>query len=200
VSLVGRLHSRAVHGRRVRTLAARLASVIPPNARVLDVGCGDGAVAARVMQLRDDIEISGIDVFVRPMTHIPVVPFDGHRIPFDDAGFDAVVFVDVLHHTEDPMELLREAVRVAPGAIIVKDHAADGPLARPTLRLMDWVGNAHHGVALPYNYWSTPRWQQAMTELGLRAEVWETTLGLYPAPASWIFDRELHLLCRLSAS
>ena len=141
-----------------------------------------------------------IDVFVRPTTHIPVVAFDGHRIPFDDAEFDAVVFVDVLHHTEDPMELLREAVRVAPGAIIVKDHAADGPLARPILRLMDWVGNAHHGVALPYNYWSTPRWQRAVAELGLRTEVWQTSLGLYPPPASWIFERELHLLCRLAAS
>jgi SAM-dependent methyltransferase len=184
----------------VRTRAARLASVIPPKARVLDVGCGDGAVAARLMQLRDDLEITGIDVFVRPTTYIPVVAFDGHRIPFDDAGFDAVVFVDVLHHTEDPMELLREAARVAPSAIIVKDHAADGLLARPTLRLMDWAGNAHHGVALPYNYWSTPRWRQALAELGLRAEVWETTLGLYPPPASWLFDRELHLLCRLSAT
>jgi SAM-dependent methyltransferase len=194
------MHSRAVHGRRVRTLAARLASVIPPKARVLDVGCGDGAVAELLMQLRDDVEISGIDVFVRPTTHIPVVAYDGHRIPFDDAGFDAVVFVDVLHHTEDPMELLREAARVAPGAIIVKDHAADGLLARPTLRLMDWVGNAHHGVALPYNYWSTRRWQQAVADLGLRTEVWETTLGLYPAPASWVFDRGLHVLCRLSAS
>jgi hypothetical protein len=30
--------------------------------------------------------------------------------------------------------------------------------------------------------------------------VWETTLGLYPAPASWVFDRGLHVLCRLSAS
>ena len=184
----------------MRTLAARLASVIPPKARVLDVGCGDGAVAARLMQLRDDLEITGIDVFVRPTTYIPVVAFDGHRIPFDDAGFDAVVFVDVLHHTEDPMELLREAARVAPSAIIVKDHAADGLLARPTLRLMDWAGNAHHGVALPYNYWSTPRWRQALAELGLRADVWETTLELYPPPASWLFDRELHLLCRLSAS
>lgn len=184
----------------MRTLAARLASVIPPNARVLDVGCGDGAVAALLMQSREDLEVSGIDVFVRPTTHIPVVAFDGHRIPFDDAEFDAVVFVDVLHHTEDPMELLREAVRVAPGAIIVKDHAADGPLARPILRLMDWVGNAHHGVALPYNYWSTPRWQRAVAELGLRTEVWQTSLGLYPPPASWIFERELHLLCRLAAS
>ena len=184
----------------MRTLAAWLASAIPVNARVLDVGCGDGAVAQLLMQLRDDVEMCGIDVFVRPTTHIPVVAFDGHRIPFDDAEFDAVVFVDVLHHTDDPMELLREAVRVAPKAIIVKDHAADGLLARPTLRLMDWVGNAHHGVALPYNYWSTPRWQQAVADLGLRTEVWETTLGLYPAPASWIFERELHVLCRLSAS
>ena len=67
-----------------------------------------------------------------------------------DASFDVVMFVDVLHHTDDPLLLLQEAQRVGK-IILVKDHFRKGFLAGPTLRFMDWVGNAHHGVVLPYN-------------------------------------------------
>jgi SAM-dependent methyltransferase len=200
VAVLGRLHGRAVFGRRVRVLAEHLAAVVPQGARVLDVGCGDGSIAARLGQLRADLSVEGIDVLVRPETAIPVAPFDGTTIPFDDGAFDAVVFVDVLHHTEDPTVLLAEAARVAPGAVVVKDHLADGLLARPTLRLMDYVGNAHHGVALPFNYWPGERWRTALDVVGLRPEVWETDLGLYPAPASWALDRGLHVLFRASAT
>ena len=37
-----------------------------------------------------------------------------------------------------------------------------GFLAGPTLRFMDWIGNARHGVALPYNYWSAQEWTLAL--------------------------------------
>ena len=181
-------------------LAEHLGRLLPDGGRILDIGCGDGSLARLVMDRRPDVEVVGIDVLVRPDTHIPVEAFDGTTIPYDDASFDGAVIVDVLHHTEDPIVLLREAARVAPRTVVVKDHLADGFLARPTLKLMDWVGNAHHGVGLPFNYWTTGRWRQAIGELGLTTETWETDVGLYPWPASMAFDRHLHLLCRLSAS
>ena len=62
------------------------------------------------------------------------------RLPCADAGADVVLFVDVLHHTSDPLPLLAEARRVARQAIVIKDHLCDGWLADPTLRLMDWFG------------------------------------------------------------
>jgi SAM-dependent methyltransferase len=198
MSLVGRLHGAAVFGRRVRVLADGVAGLLPAAARVLDVGCGDGAIAAAVMERRPDVTVTGIDVLVRDRTHVPVSPFDGRSIPFDDGSFDAAMFVDVLHHTDDPRVLLAEAARVAPGAIVVKDHLADGALARPTLRAMDWAGNAHFSVALPYNYWEEREWRAAFDALGLHAEVWVTDLPLYPPPLSWVFGRRLHVLCRLA--
>jgi SAM-dependent methyltransferase len=198
-SVVGRFHGRAVFGRRVRVLAAHIASLVPRDARVVDVGCGDGSIAGRLAQLRPDIDVVGIDVLVRPRTHVPVVAFDGEVIPYAHAALDAVLLGDVLHHPHAPPRLLREAARVSPGAVIVKDHIADGFLARPTLRLMDWVGNAHHGVALPFNYWPESRWREAFADVGLVCDVWRTALGLYPPPAAWVFDRRLHVLCRVSA-
>jgi SAM-dependent methyltransferase len=191
------IHDRYVHGRRVRVLGDHIAELLPPGASVLDVGCGDGLLAGRLLQLRPDLRIRGIDTLVRDRTEIPVEPFDGRAIPGADGSVDVVLFVDVLHHTDDPMILLREAARVSREAIIIKDHTRDGLLAGPTLRFMDYVGNAHHGVVLPYNYWPRRRWLSAFEELHLRPEEWRADLRLYAVPADWIFGRSLHFITRL---
>jgi SAM-dependent methyltransferase len=197
MSLIDRIHGRYVHQRRINALMDHLVELIPPGAHALDIGCGDGSLASLIMQRRPDTTVSGIDVLIRHQTSIPIAEFNGQEIPYDDASFDVVMFVDVLHHTEDPMTLLREAARVARQSVIIKDHTHDGLLAGPTLRFMDRVGNARFGVALTYNYWPSQKWQVAFETLGLRTGVWKTNLGLYPRPASWLFDRTLHFVARL---
>jgi SAM-dependent methyltransferase len=198
MTVADRLHDRLVLKRRAEVLARLVAERLPPGARALDVGCGDGLIAARVMELRPDVTIEGVDVLVRPGARIPVRAFDGATLPFADASWDAAMLVDVLHHTDDPAAALAEVARVAPGAVVLKDHTLNGPLAGPTLRLMDYVGNARHGVRLPYNYWPRARWHQAFADLGLRVESWTAELGLYPPPLSWLFGRSLHFVARLS--
>ena len=98
---------------------------------------------------RPDLVFTGMDVLVRPRTHIPVREFDGFTLPMGDRAVDAILLVDVLHHADDPIRLLKEVARVARQAIIIKDHMQAGWIDRQTLRLMDWTGNAAHGVALP---------------------------------------------------
>lgn len=198
MSLLARLHRR-VHRRRVRILAAGLAELLPRGATVLDVGCGDGRVAAALAERRPDLAIAGLDLAVRPDAAIAVEPFDGRRIPRGDGEVDAVMLVDVVHHAEEPRSLLAEAARVAAGCVVVKDHLREGLLAGPTLRLMDVVGNRRHGVATPFHYWTRGEWRAAVDGLGLAPSAWREELGLYPAPASWIFDRSLHFLARLEA-
>jgi len=197
MSLVDSIHSGYVHHRRTQVLSRHLANVIPINFRMLDVGSGDGLIGRLISQSRPDITITGIDVMVRDPTHIPTQKYNGKTIPFEDASFDGVMFVDVLHHTSDPMILLREAARVAREAIIIKDHTKEGFFAGLTLRFMDKVGNERHGVSLPYNYWTKSQWLQAFDILGLHIGDWTTNLRLYPLPASWVFDRSLHFITRL---
>ena len=194
------LHDGLVYGRRMRLLAEKLSVHLPRDARILDVGCGDGMVDWLVTRLRPDVAIQGIDVLVRPQTRIPVIRFDGTRIPHPDGSFDVVMFVDVLHHSQDPAQLLAEAKRVTRSSVLIKDHTQEGLLAHQTLRFMDWFGNAHHGVSLPYNFWTLSEWQDCIARLGLQVRHWQDRLGLYPWPATWCFDRKLQFIAHLARS
>lgn len=197
MTLFDKVHGGFVFPRRIKTLAQRISELLPPGARVLDVGCGDGRLALGLSQLRPDVRLEGIDVLIRRETFIPVTKFDGERFPFNDNSFDVVLFVDVLHHTNDPRILLKEAKRVARKAVLIKDHTCNGFLAGPRLRFMDWVGNSRHGVSLPYNYWPSNRWHSVLRDLGLIEDDWSKQLQLYPWWANWIFGSSLHFLARL---
>jgi SAM-dependent methyltransferase len=192
-----RLHASRVFPRRVRVLAELIAPLLPAGAAVLDVGCGDGAVAAGIAARRPDVAVCGVDVLVRSGTRIPVAPFDGRTLPFGDGSFGAALLVDVLHHAADPRRLLAEAGRVAP-LVVVKDHVRSGLLAAATLRFMDSVGNRRHGVALPYRYFSEAEWRDAIAAAGLAVRSWTTALRLYPYPADWVFGRRLHVFAVLA--
>ena len=198
MSIVDEIHGRYVHTRRVRVLCELFAELAPRGARVLDVGCGDGLLSAMLLERRPDIRLEGVDVLVRPGTKIPVQEFDGRKLPYADASCDAVLFVDVLHHAVDPLGLLAEAARVASGAVLIKDHTLCGPLAGPTLRFMDRVGNARYGVAMPYQYWTRRQWQAALEVTGLKVDAWREDFQLYPAVVNWIFGRSLHFVARLT--
>jgi SAM-dependent methyltransferase len=191
------VHGRLVFGRRVDRLAAALAERLPANAAVLDIGCGDGSIAHAIGQRRPDLSITGVDVLVRPETRIPVIGYDGSTLPFADRSFDAVVLVDVVHHADDPRRLLAEAARVSRDRVLIKDHVADGFLAGPTLRLMDWVGNARHGVRLPYNYLTRAEWLGHIERLDATVRSWDTDVSLYPPPLSAVFGRDLHVVIHL---
>jgi len=199
MSLVGGLHASLIFQRRIRVLAGHIAPLLPRGATVLDVGCGDGLLGRTIRNARPDLALTGMDVLVRPRTHIPVQEFDGLTLPMGDRAVDVILLVDVLHHADNPIRLLTEAARVARQAIIIKDHIQAGWFDRQTLRLMDWTGNAAHGVALPYNYWSAQEWTLALQRIGAAIETWNTTLGLYPWPASALFDRSLHFVARVGA-
>jgi SAM-dependent methyltransferase len=198
MKLLDEIHSGYVHRRRVWVLSDHLVRLFPDSGNVLDVGCGDGVLAKLIAAKKPDVSMRGIDVLVRQQTAIPVSEFNGTAIPFADASFEAVMLIDVLHHTTNPLALLREARRVSKKWILLKDHTLNGWLAGPTLRFMDRVGNRRHNVLLPHNYWPRERWLAAFQELDLRVDTWITDLGLYPPPAGWIFERSLHFIARLT--
>jgi ubiquinone/menaquinone biosynthesis C-methylase UbiE len=198
MTLVGRAHDGLVRSRRVRVIAALAARLVPHGARVLDIGSGDGQIAAALAANRPDVSIEGLDVLVRPNTAIPVTKFDGRTIPQPAASVDVVTLFDVLHHADDPAALLSEASRVARGCVIIKDHVVAGWLSRALLTVMDEVGNRRHGVASPNHYLTATQWSELIERLHLTPSSWEVGgLGLYPWPMSAVFGGRLHVLARL---
>jgi len=197
VNLVEQVHGAYGGARRMRALCDHVVELIPKNGTLLDVGCGDGLLAERIEQLRPDVRVRGVDVLVRPGAVIAVEEFDGKSLPYAEGSFDTVLFADVLHHCDEPLTLLAEAVRVSRWNLLVKDHTLHGPFSGRLLRFMDDVGNKRYGVSMKYDYWSEARWREVFGELSLEVAEWRPSLHLYPAVADWLFGASLHFLADL---
>lgn len=194
--MISRLHNWSIYQHRVNALSLKLATLIRPGQKVLDVGSGDGEVAIRIKK-KIDIDVIGIDVVARSTNQIPITMYDGKKIPFDDESFNVVMVCDVLHHTEQPLECLAEIVRVSDSHIVIKDHLCENYWSYLILRFMDWVGNAHIGVSLPYNYYSRSQWEEAFKELNLSVVKWDEDIQLYRQPLQFVFGRRLHFVALL---
>jgi SAM-dependent methyltransferase len=108
-----------------------------PRGTALDVGCGTGALAARLADA--GYEIAGVDpsegmleVLRGRCPAVQAVNASGTALPFADDSFDLVLTVAVMHHIADPDDVrqtLAEMVRVAKpgGRILVWDHNPRNP-------------------------------------------------------------------------
>ncbi len=163
----------------------------------LDIGCGTGEVGKLIQDLRPSTQMLGTDVLVRSCAVIPVLEYDGELLPFEDRSFDFAMLIDVLHHTEDPLKIFKEALRVSRSFVLVKDHYCQNSFDRVLLRFMDWVGNRAHDVEMPFNYLSRQEWRQLADSAGVESSMLVEKPKLYREPISIIFDRNLHFVSKL---
>lgn len=196
--LIRFLHGYLVHKRRVAVLSDSLKTMLPASSTLLDVGCGDGTIAKLLSQKVPGLKVMGVEYAPRPSCAIPCTGFDGIHLPFPDKSFDGAMFVDVLHHSLDPLAILRDASRVCRNFILIKDHFSENLLDYSILRLMDWVGNRPHAVVLPYNYLSEENWKKLYSDAGLTLQKLEQEMPLYPVPFSFIFGGNLHFISVLT--
>ena len=77
VKLLELVHERIIHPARVLNLTRGLGDLIPHGASLLDVGCGDGSMAALLRDQCGLSRVEGVDVLVRDKVDIPVTSFDG---------------------------------------------------------------------------------------------------------------------------
>ena len=120
----------------------------PPDARLLDVGCGTGWIADHFA------DYSGLDgsadaVAAATARGRNVQLHDvGEPLPFADASFDGVVLKDLLEHVADPVAVVREVLRVlVPGGRVFasspdaqrwvwNDYTHRRPFTRKSFRLL----------------------------------------------------------------
>lgn len=197
MSLPAFIHGRFIHPARIRNLSRGLGEMLKPGSSLLDVGCGDGRLAALLHDRCHLGDVEGVDVLVRDEVAIPVRAFDGLHLPWPDRSWDYVMAVDVLHHAADQRSLLADMFRVARRAVILKDHLCESAFDRWILLKMDGVGNDRHGVAVPGHYLSRVQWERLFAELGATVETFDDHVPIYPWPFSLAFGRGLHCLCSI---
>jgi SAM-dependent methyltransferase len=121
--LMAALERRAADPQLRAMLATYLAdATLPVGARVLEVGCGTGAVTRTLAAWPGVAAAVGVDpspVFLekarelaRDLASAAFETADGRSLPFPPASFDAVVFHTTLCHVPEPEAMLAEAVRV----------------------------------------------------------------------------------------
>jgi SAM-dependent methyltransferase len=130
-------------GRFSEPLAQRFADAagISAGQRVLDVGCGPGALTAELVARVGAGSVAALDPST-PFVAAARARFPGldvrqgaaESLPYEDAAFDAALAQLVVHFMTDPVVGLREMARVVrPGGTVaacVWDHAGAGsPLA-----------------------------------------------------------------------
>jgi len=101
-----------------------IAEMIAPESRVLDIGCGDGALLA-YLTAEKDADARGIEIDMAQATQavaagLAVIQGDAdHDLAFyPDGAFDAVVLSRTLQAVERPREVLRQMLRIGRNAIV----------------------------------------------------------------------------------
>ena len=134
-----------------------IASLVPRGSRVLDLGCGDGALLALLQAERGcsgyGIEIDDTNVLecVKRRVNVIQLNLDEGLAMFDDASFDVVLQVDTLQHLRNTETMLRETARVGRVGIVAFPNFAHWPH-----RLSVLMGRMPVTKRLPYQWYDTP--------------------------------------------
>jgi methionine biosynthesis protein MetW len=136
---------------------ARIAQWVQPNSRVLDLGCGDGALLAHLQQSKNvqgvGVEISDDRVLscVQRGLHVIQQNLEDGLAMFDDQQFDTVVLSQTLQSMHNTEHILREMVRVAREGIVSFPNFGYWPHGWSILR-----GRMPVTGQMPYDWYNTP--------------------------------------------
>ena len=139
------------------TIQKAIAELVPHGARVLDLGCGDGAMLDYLQRERGctgyGVEIDDANVLACVQRGVNVIQLnlDEGLVMFDDASFDVVLQIDTLQHLRNAEVMLRETVRVGRIGVVAFPNFAHWPN-----RLSILQGRMPVTRRLPYQWYDTP--------------------------------------------
>lgn len=149
-------HARRLYPHVADALRTAVAGCETP--RVLDLGCGTGALAQEVMGLVPGCRLTGIDlspamaqIAARKLGDAADVRLgDVEHLPFPDGAFDAAYCNDSFHHYPDPERAAFQAWRVlrAGGTLVMGDVWQPAP-ARAIMNA--WMPRSREGDVRIYS-------------------------------------------------
>ena len=131
--------------------------MVPYGSRVLDLGCGDGALLAFLQQHHGcsgyGVEINDANVLacVKQGVNVIQLNLDQGLAMFGDQSFDVVLQIDTLQHLRNAQTMLQETVRVGRLGIVTFPNFAHWPN-----RLSVLQGFMPVTRKLPYQWYDTP--------------------------------------------
>ena len=134
-----------------------IAKLVPEGSRVLDLGCGDGALLALLQQTRGctgyGVEIADTNVLACVQRGVNVIQLnlDEGLTMFADASFDVVLQIDTLQHLRNAEVMLLETVRVGRVGVVAFPNFAHWPNRVSVLQ-----GRMPVTKRLPYQWFDTP--------------------------------------------
>jgi methionine biosynthesis protein MetW len=134
-----------------------IARLVPQGARVLDLGCGDGALLAYLQEHNGctgyGVELDDANVLACAKRGVNVLQLNldqGLKV-FADQSFDVVLQIDTLQHLRNAETMLRETARVGKVGIVAFPN-----FAHWFNRLSVLQGRMPVTKRLPYQWYDTP--------------------------------------------
>ena len=199
ISIMKCLHY-PIYKLRLRGLLPYITAYLQEGDRVLDVGCGNGALGRAIMEsplCPPRVAVTGLERIKRGGELSPVEYYDGQQIPHPKDAFDIVILADVLHHETDPHNLIDECTRVARRLLIIKDHKVEGILAKQRIMFMDWASNMQYGIPCLYRYNSAQEWTAWYKQHNLVVDRELHFMKIYPPIINHVFGGHLQYLAVL---
>jgi methionine biosynthesis protein MetW len=140
-----------------RHVMESIARLVPPGSRVLDLGCGDGALLAHLQSSRQcsgygvEIDDAKVHACVRRGVNVLQLNLEDGLNMFGDKAFDVVLQIDTLQHLRNAETMLRETARVGRTGIVAFPNFAHWPN-----RLAVLQGRMPVTKRLPYQWYDTP--------------------------------------------
>ena len=134
-----------------------IAALVPAGARVLDLGCGNGALLAHLQQQKGcsgyGVELDDANVLACVQRGVDVLQLnlDQGLQGFADQSFDVVLQIDTFQHLRNAQTMLLETVRVGRMGIIAFPNFAHWSNRLSILR-----GRMPVNARLPYEWYDTP--------------------------------------------
>jgi 2-polyprenyl-3-methyl-5-hydroxy-6-metoxy-1,4-benzoquinol methylase len=179
---------------RIGAFTERVRASVPPQGKVLDLGCGTGALAVHLARqgyamtacdIAEGMLKAGAEAYPTVSIEWVLLSASWKTLPFGPGSFDAIVSSSVFEYIDDVENILRECSKVLnPGGWLI--FTAPNPanairrlekiirplavasLALPGLRAVPKLGNYFQYLKLSRCRYATPKWHELGSLWGLR--------------------------------